>query len=288
MKHFLVLFLALMIVINTASAQSPEKLVITFRLQTNENQDPVISGLVKNESGEPVSEATVQISSEIETAQVKSNSEGVFVYVLPQDTEKISISVKAQKEGYLTGYANTSFFIKDKDQADTQTKTLDSDFKTVTGDKIKNDPVALKILQNIELNKQKEEERQKRLQEIKEQQEFIEKQREMANQDLLVDLQGFFEQFDPFKPRNVFSTFVSEFDSTLQSIYWTQFNFTELKTKEGLAALQQVLDNGGTMLEARKAFHDTAAVSRAELDQINDEANARYAKNNTQSRPDRD
>jgi hypothetical protein len=288
MKHFLVLIFVLIFLINTANGQSSEKLVITLSLQTNENQSPIIFGTVKNEGREPISDATVQISSILETIQLKSDSEGVFVYDLPQETEKINVSVKAEKEGYLTGYANTSFFIKDENQVDVQTKPLDSNFKTVTGDKIKNDPVALKILQNIELNKQKEEERQKRLQEIKEQQEFIEKQREIANQDLLVDLQVFFEQFDPFRPRNAFSTFVLQFDSTIQSVYWTQFNFTESKTKEGLAALQQVLNSGGTMSEARKVFHDTAAIPRAELDQINDQANTMYAKNYTQSRSNRD
>ncbi|HEX9846764.1 MAG TPA: hypothetical protein VGA92_09955, partial [Candidatus Nitrosotenuis sp.] len=115
---------------------------------------------------------------------------------------------------------------------------------------------------------------------------FIEEQRQIANQDLLADLQSMVEQFDPFNPRNVFSSFVSGFDSTIKNIYWGQFNFTETKTKEGLAALEQVLNNGGTMQDARNAFYETAAISQSEINKLNDELNTKYAKNDTRSRSD--
>jgi molecular chaperone DnaK (HSP70) len=136
--------------------------------------------------------------------------------------------------------------------------------------------VALKILQNIEKNKQQESERLKKLQERDEQQKFIERQREIANQNLLNDLSMWFEQLDPFNPRNAFASFASQMDSAVQDIYWAQFNFTETKTREGLAALQAVLDNGGSEQDARKAFYETAATPREHLLKINDDFNARY------------
>jgi hypothetical protein len=86
-----------------------------------------------------------------------------------------------------------------------------------------------------------------------------------------------FVQFDPFNPRNVFSSFASQMDETVQTIYWAQFNFTETKTKEGLAALQTVLDSGGTPQEARKAFYEKAATPRDELLKVNNEFNVNYA-----------
>jgi len=288
MKVFLVLVFILIGFINTANAQVTEKLLVSVGLQTNENNTPVISGIIKNEKGNAIGDAIIQISSVIGTAETKSDADGKFIYHMPilPSEDKFNISVKAQKEGYLTGYVNTSFFVQNKNQTNTESKPLDSGFKVVTSDKIKNDPIAFKILQNIELNKQKEEERQKRLQEIEERKKFIEEQRQLANQDLLADLQSMVEQFDPFNPRNVFSSFVSGFDTTIQNIYWGQFNFTETKTKEGLAALEQVLNNGGTMQDARNAFYETAAISQSEINKLNDELNAKYAKNDTQSRPD--
>lgn len=288
MKVFLLLVFILIGFISTANAQVTEKLLVSVGLQTNENNVPVISGIIKNEKGDPIENVIIQISSVMGTAETKSDADGKFVYHMPilPSEDKFNISVKAQKEGYLTGYANTSFFVQNKNQTNTESKPLDSGFKVVTSDKIKNDPIAFKILQNIELNKQKEEERQKRLQEIEAREKFIEEQRQLANQDLLADLQSMVEQFDPFNPRNVFSSFVSGFDTTIQSIYWGQFNFTETKTKEGLAALEQVLNNGGTMQDARNAFYETAAISQSEINKLNDELNAKYAKNDTRSRPD--
>ena len=288
MKVFLILVFILIGFISTANAQVTEKLLISVGLQTNENNVPVISGIIKNEKGDLIGDTIIQISSVMGTAETKSGADGKFIYHMPilPSEDKFNISVKAQKEGYLAGYANTSFFVQNKNQTNTESKPLDSGFKIVTSDKIKNDPIAFKILQNIELNKQKEEERQKRLQEIEAREKFIEEQRQIANQDLLADLQSMVEQFDPFNPRNVFSSFVSGFDSTIKNIYWGQFNFTETKTKEGLAALEQVLNNGGTMQDARNAFYETAAISQSEINKLNDELNTKYAKNDTRSRSD--
>jgi hypothetical protein len=288
MKALLVLIFIVVCFFNIANAQASEKLLVDMDFQVNEDKTYVISGLIKSEKGKPIEDATVQISSVMETAKTESDSKGMFTYVLPTEPSesKFSVSIKAQKEGYLTGYANTSFFVKDENQVNMEKKPLRPGFKVVTSDKIKNDPIAFKILQNIELNKQKDAERQKMLHEIEEYQRFIEEQRQIANQNLLNDLQIWFEQFDPFKPRNAFSSFVSEFDSTIQNIYWGQFNFTEAKTREGLMALEQVLNSGGTMQEARKAFYEKAATPQSELNKINNELNAKYAKNDTRSRPD--
>jgi hypothetical protein len=288
MKVFLILVFVLVSFVGMANAQVAEKLLVSVSLQTGENNTPIISGVIKNEEGDPIGDTIIQISSVVGMAETKSDTDGKFVYNMPilPTGDKFNIGVKAQKEGYLAGYANTSFFVRQENQTSAETKPIDSGFKVVTTDKIKNDPIAFKILQNIELNKQKEEERQKRLQEIEARQKFIEEQRQLANQDLLVDLQSMFEQFDPFNPRNVFSSFVSGFDSTIQNIYWGQFNFTETKTKEGLVALEQVLNSGGTMQDARNAFYETAAISQYEINKLNDELNAKYAKNDTRSRPD--
>lgn len=265
----------MMCVFGVASAQTSEKLVITAKY---EQETTSITGLVSNESQEPISNAIVFITTESGLAETRSNSSGVFVYVLPeQPTDKFTANIKAQKEGYQTSQINTAFFVKNKANS-----TIGTSFKVITADKIREDPIASKILQNIEQSKQQEEAHKKRLQEISAQQKFIEEQRRLAEQDLLKDLGFWFEQFDPFNPRNAFATFVSHVDTTVQDIYWAQFNFTEAKTKEGLAALQAVLDSGGTQQEARKAFYEKAATPRDELLELNNKLNAEYA-NKTKS-----
>lgn len=275
MKLFLIFTIAVMCVFSVASAQISERLVITAKY---EQETTSITGLVSNENREPISNATVFITTEFGLAETQSNSSGVFVYVLPeQPTDKFTTNIKVQKEGYQTSQINTAFFVKNKVNS-----TIGTSFKVITADKMREDPIASKILQNIEQSKQQEEAYKKRLQEINEQQKFIEEQRRLAEQDLLKDLGFWFEQFDPFNPRNAFATFVSHVDTTVQDIYWAQFNFTEAKTKEGLAALQAVLDSGGTPQEARKAFYEKAATPRDELLELNNKLNAEHA-NKTKS-----
>jgi hypothetical protein len=278
-KPILILVLALVCTFGVASAQNYEKLFITVKL--NQGENPLLSGTIINQKQEPIEGADVYITTEFGTAKTKSNPDGAFVYDLPSQPVggKFNVGVKAQKEGFLTGNTNTSFFVTGKTES--QNQNLGPTFKVMTTDKIKEDPIAFKILQNIEESKQQEAKRLQRLQEINERQKFLDEQRQIANQNLLNDLGMWFEQLDPFNPRNAFSSFVSQMDATVQTIYWAQFNFTEAKTKEGLAALQAVLDSGGTAQEARKAFYEKAATPRDELLKVNNEFNANYVVTNS-------
>lgn len=282
MKPILILIIAITCVVGFANAQSGGKLIITAKFE--QGKPPSINGLVTDELRKPVGNATVFITTEFGTTETKSNQDGIFVFVLPDQpgSAKFNANIKVQKDNYQDSHINTAFFVNDQ----IDSNKLGASYKILTADKIKEDPIALKILQNIEQNKQQEEKRLKRIQEIKEQQQFIEQQRQIAQQDLLKDLGLWFEQLDPFNPKNAFATFVSQMDAAVQDIYWAQFNFTETKTKEGLAALQAVLDSGGTPQEARKAFYDKAATSRDELLNLNNKLNSVYAQNITKSRPD--
>lgn len=266
------MLIAIGCVFGAASAQSPEKLLITVKLEQDDTY--AISGLVRDDGQNPVQNARVFITTWSGTIETTSDSNGVFLYELPSAplSGKFSVNVKAQKDGYVDGYTNASFFVNDK-PVQNENRPLGATFKIVTADKMRDDPLAMKILQNIEQNKQQESERLKKLQEMNEKQKFIERQREIANQNLLADLGAFLVQFDPFNPRNAFASFVSQMDTTVQGIYWAQFNFTETKTKEGLAALQAVLDSGGTKQEARKAFYEKAATPRDQLLKANDDFN---------------
>ena len=280
--HYLVLFVALIGMVNIVNADSSEKLLVTMSFNTNDGHSPIISGYVKNESGEPVRDSTVQISSSLGTSEVKSDEDGFYAYALtdaPKEN-KFTVSVKAQKDGYQTGYANTSFYVNGVEQTETPSEDQSS-YQTPDPAKIKNDPIAIKIMQQMELEKQKEAQRQQKLAEIEAKQKFLDEQRQIANQNLLNDLGGWFSQFDPFNPRNAFASFANQFDSGLQTIYWAQFNFTESKTNDGLAAFQQVLDSGGSLFEAKQAFYENAASSQEELNNLNNDLNARYGKNNT-------
>jgi hypothetical protein len=278
-KAFFILLIVFGCLVSTASAQSSEKLTITAKLEQGDVYS--ITGFIRDGKQNPVPNAVVSITTWSGTINTSSDQNGAYGYELPSPPlgGKFNVNIKAQKDGYLTGYTNTAFFVNAKPELN-GTQSLGATFKIVPAAKIREDPIALKILQNIEQNKQQESERLKKLQEMNDRQKFIEAQREIANQNLLNDLGVWFEQFDPFNPRNAFRSFASQMDATVQDIYWAQYNFTETKTREGLVALQAVLDSGGTEHDARKAFYEKAATPRDELLKVNNEFNANYGIHN--------
>ncbi|MDE1868077.1 MAG: hypothetical protein KGI08_10275 [Thaumarchaeota archaeon] len=88
--------------------------------------------------------------------------------------------------------------------------------------------------------------------------------------------QDWLVQFNPFTPQNAYATFVSQVNQTVQSIFWGQFNFTEQKTNQGLSAMNQVLQNGGTSDQARNALAQNAQSSRSEITKVNNDLNVKY------------
>jgi len=108
----------------------------------------------------------------------------------------------------------------------------------------------------------------------------VQKQRELANQQLQIDLGSWFQQLNPFTPRNAYAAFVSQINQTVQIIFWGQFNFTEQKTGQGLSAKAQVLQNGGTADEARNAFIQNATTHRSEISKVNNDLNVKYGQAN--------
>lgn len=88
-------------------------------------------------------------------------------------------------------------------------------------------------------------------------------------------------QFDPFTPRNAYSNFVSQVNQTVQAIFWGQFNYTEQKTNEGLAAMNQAKQNGSNAEQIRDAFIQNASTSRSDITTVNNNLNVQYGHANS-------
>ncbi|MGI0087346.1 MAG: hypothetical protein ACREBI_05240 [Nitrosotalea sp.] len=93
--------------------------------------------------------------------------------------------------------------------------------------------------------------------------------------------QDWLSQFSPFTPQNAYATFVSQLNQTVQAIFWGQFNYTEQKTNEGLAAMNQVEQNGGSSDQARNAFIQNASTSRSDITTVNNNLNVQYGNANS-------
>ena len=260
------------------------KLVVTVKPEKNpisKNEFPIIVGTITDQATKPIVDATVKIALATETIVTKTDSGGNFRYEYTNSPAPghYLINVIATKGGYGMGLGTTNYYVNGP-IIPTQSLGINSDnktnAKTVTGDNIKNNPIALKILQHIDEKKRELEIKEQKQKEITQRRAYVEEQRRIATESLLKDLESWDQQLGPFSPRNAFELFVSQVNATVQNIYWDQFNFTEQKDFEGKTAKMEILKNGGTMAEARKAFHEKASSTRSEVIKVNNDLNVKY------------
>ena len=266
--------LSFVLLFHVASAIPMGDLVVLAKPEKNTletGEIPVIIGVVTDQASKPIANATVNVNTSIGTQKLLTDSDGKFRYQYSNSVSpnQYIVTIKAQKDGYGTGLAKTSFFVKG-------IPVFSQTFKTISGDKISKDPTASKILKNIELAKKKQETQEQKLREIEAQKKFLDEQRALANIDLQKDLQGWLVQFDPFTPRNAYATFVTQINATFQNVFWGQFNFTEQKHNDGLVAKYQILQNGGNSSDARKAYIQKATSHRNEIIKVNNDLNIKY------------
>jgi len=132
-------------------------------------------------------------------------------------------------------------------------------------DEIKKNPLLMKILKNIEISKKKIAEMQKKQLTMTEHKKLIDTQRKIAQEKFQNDLTRMNKEMENFTPRASFTKFLSGIDGTHHSIFWSQFNYQEQKVNLARAAMNEVLKNGGTYEDARKAFSKVGSMTRTEI-----------------------
>lgn len=159
-------------------------------------------------------------------------------------------------------------------QTDNQTQFQS---QTLTGDALKNNPMAQKILLEIEYSKKQIAELQKNQKDAEENKKLVDQQRLIAAQlekqaQQLLELDNL-----PHTPTVAFRSFVATVNNTkIQNVFWGEFNFTSHRIDAGHAAMKKVLDNGGTWEEAMQEFTKYAAIKHSELIQVNANLNIQY------------
>lgn len=160
-------------------------------------------------------------------------------------------------------------------QQNQESKTS-SEFTIVTGEDIRKNPMAMKILENIEIAKKRFAEMQDVQKKKTENEKFIEEQRQIAKAQLGKDLARMNKEYEDFTPRKAFSKFVSNVNATHHAIFWDQFDYMSERIKIATQAKNAVLENGGSFLEARAEFVKYASMSKESMIQFVSELNIKY------------
>lgn len=146
-------------------------------------------------------------------------------------------------------------------------QTSTSDFTVLSGD-LKNNPMAQKILERIEIAKQRIAEMQQKQTQIDEQKQFLAQQRLIAKQRLNQELERMNDENKEYTPRASFTRFVEKTPEKVHDVYWGMFNYHRDKVKAAQSAMNEILDKGGSYQEAREAYNKIAAIKRVDLIQI--------------------
>ena len=159
-----------------------------------------------------------------------------------------------------------------------QNAFADSDTKPVVkaSEQLRKNPFAMKILAEMESQKLKYKQNMlERSQTIKltSQQMEVEKQREVAQERLSERLDAFLLKYQDKMPKAAFAKFVEKKPDYVQGVFWGMFDYIQGKVSDARSAMKQVLDNGGSLKEARDAYFSHAATKRVQLIQVAEDLN---------------
>ena len=156
-----------------------------------------------------------------------------------------------------------------------QTQLSSEEQITLSGNLL-NDPIAQDILKKIEQTKKMIEELKQKEYEQNQAKENLEMVRKLSIERLNQKLDEWERLWEKHSSKNSFDRFVNKKPSWVQGVFWDQFEFKEQKVNAGRTAMNQVLTNGGTMEEAKNAYHNAASTQRIELIEMNAQFNVKH------------
>ena len=139
-----------------------------------------------------------------------------------------------------------------------------SEWKTYNRDTILTDPVAQKILENIEISKQILYDIQNPQRIVTEHELYIEQQRKIVQQQLQVELDRMNDRYSDFTPRAAFAKYVAKYPEEYHAFLWDLFDYLYTKVTIAREARDNILANGGTRSYAQQAFIEHASITKAE------------------------
>jgi len=143
-------------------------------------------------------------------------------------------------------------------------------------EELQKNPLAMKILAEMEKQKlryaQKTQEKTQTIQLTPQQIEVAEK-RGIAQQRLDERLAAFLDKYKDMMPKAAYTKFVEKKPENVQGVFWGMFDYMQSKVDSARAAMKAVLDNGGSLLEARNAYFEHASTTRVQLIQVAKELN---------------
>lgn len=148
-------------------------------------------------------------------------------------------------------------------------------------DHLKNNPLALKIITEMEAQKLRYKQEQGVQVSVKQvlvssEQAELEQNKIIAKQRLADRLEDLMDKYKEYTPKASFARFVEKKPEYTHGVFWGMFDYMQGKVDAARAAMKQVIDNGGSLREARDAYFKNASTTRVQLIQVTKDLNMQY------------
>lgn len=273
------IFLALLLIgSSTTSASTLWDFVIDAKLGKNEidlHGKPTISGTVLDQASKPVPNAEVTIKFSDESVVTTTDQKGNFEYEFDeQDTPGTFSVVIFAKLAEKKGFANLSLKIGKQDATFKEVYYKSSTFgnRTDTLPGTAYDGLQLKQYQKYL------EEQNKRIQrqiDVEAQNAGLVEAHERAKQILNDDMSSLAIGPGIFSNKDT-QRYLTKINPAVRDTISMQMNYTKQIYEEARAAMKQILDEGGSLEDAKKVYFDKLAITKDQLNEIN-------SKNNTEN-----
>lgn len=295
MKTKSMLFLILLVSISIPSVTATSsQLFIVARMNTSTiyaGDAPIITGKIIDQFRKPVPDALIRVDYPFETINATSSIDGSFK-IIPTKSASVGeygISIITTKDGYEMAMSVMEYSVLEK-PSNTPVIDVDGiqkgvqDVGTMMVNGLTQNPIAEILAQQMELAQKQQDVLEQKQTEIQKENDLLGEQRKTVNDSLQEDLAQMDKDTEFYNPFNAFSRFVSDVDSSVQNIFWGQFNLTQQQHTEAHKAKMEALENQQDSKDAMKIYREKAAVSRDKIIQLNNDLNVRYSNssNNTQ------
>ncbi|KAF6242849.1 hypothetical protein C6988_06640 [Nitrosopumilus sp. b1] len=275
MKSLVVFFgiVSLFVIPGIASSESTLwDLLISASVENEplfKGENPMVTGQVINHAGKPVSNVDVKIRLDVQSAVATTDEKGFFSHeftgldLLP-GTHIINIMGTSQDEKI--GLTSTQFQVKGELQVSSQTSKLlqtpeATKYLNAKASDFENDSIGITLFnyyQELQRKLVLQESIQKK---IVEQDYILEQHRKVSteiSQKIIDEKNPGAGTYSGWKK----DVFVDNLDPSVKGIIKNQLNYTLNVFSEAQKAMNEVLQNGGTMKEAREAYLVKATVPR--------------------------
>jgi|GEM_PF-945498 len=150
-------------------------------------------------------------------------------------------------------------------------------FTTLEGPDLQNNPMALKILQEIQQSKQQVANIIGNQTAAQLDQQLVLQQRQAATSQLKQDLTTLATESASTTPDAAYASFLSTVgNNQTQSVFQDEFNFMKQRVAVANTAMQSVINSGGSLDQALATFNQYAVVNHVQMVSLNNELNVEY------------